>query len=58
MLLMSDTLKQIELAIQLKKQIHHTVVNAGKIVLMQQDKALKDSVLNADIINADGQAVV
>ena len=25
---------------------------------MQQDKALKDSVLNADIINADGQAVV
>ena len=32
---MSDTLKQIELAIQFKKQIHHTVVNAGKIVLMQ-----------------------
>ena len=55
---MSDTLRQIELAIQFKKQIHHTVVNAGKIVLMQQDKALKDSVLNADIINADGQAVV
>ena len=55
---MNETLKEIEYAIQTNKQIHHTVINAGKVVLMQKDKALKDSVLNADIINADGQAIV
>ena len=55
---MNETLKEIEYAIQTNKQIHHTVINAGKVILMQKDKALKDSVLNADIINADGQAIV
>jgi N-acetylglucosaminyldiphosphoundecaprenol N-acetyl-beta-D-mannosaminyltransferase len=34
------------------------VVNAGKIVQMQQDPQLKQSVESCDIINADGQAVV
>lgn len=55
---MSETLKEIESAIQTDKQIHHTVVNAGKIVLMQNDEELRKSVISADIINADGQAVV
>ena len=34
------------------------VVNAGKIVLMETDNELEKSVVEADIINADGQAVV
>ena len=33
-------------------------MNAGKIVLMHQNAQLKESVVNADIINADGQGVV
>ena len=41
-----------------KKQIHHVVVNAAKIINMKKDKELYDSVVNCDIINADGQAVV
>ncbi|OUV72776.1 MAG: glycosyltransferase [Flavobacteriales bacterium TMED123] len=55
---MQETLQKVETAIATKKQIHHTVVNAGKVVLMQTDKELEKSVVEADIINADGQAVV
>ena len=55
---MQETLARVETAITLNKQIHHTVVNAGKVVLMQTDKELKKSVIDADIINADGKAVV
>ena len=57
-LTMGETIAQIEDAIKSKTQIHHTVVNAGKIVLMQEDQELHKSVVSSDIINADGQAVV
>lgn len=57
-LTMSETLDLINLAIQRKEHLHHTVVNAGKIVSMHSDAQLRESVINADIINADGQAVV
>ncbi|MFZ6012331.1 MAG: WecB/TagA/CpsF family glycosyltransferase [Bacteroidota bacterium] len=55
---MEQTLEFIGESIRAKKQLHHTVVNAGKIVMMQDDKQLFESVVNADLINADGQAVV
>ena len=55
---MQETLERVENAIIANKQIHHTVVNAGKVVLMQTDKELAKSVIDADIINADGKAVV
>lgn len=55
---MQQTLGLIENAIESKKSVSHTVVNAGKIVLMHQDAQLKQSVVTADIINADGQGVV
>ena len=55
---MRATLQMVEQTIKEKKQIHHTVVNAGKIVLMQTEKELEKSIVEADIINADGQAVV
>ena len=55
---MQETLIKIDEAIRNKEQIHHTVVNASKIVLMQKDKELEKSVIEADLINADGQAVV
>jgi N-acetylglucosaminyldiphosphoundecaprenol N-acetyl-beta-D-mannosaminyltransferase len=55
---MQETLERVEKAIVLNKQIHHTVVNAGKIVSMQTNKELEESVVDADIINADGQAIV
>jgi len=57
-LTMKETLSLVEETIASKDQIHHVVVNAGKIVQMQKDLALRESVNNSDIINADGQAVV
>jgi len=55
---MTETIDRIVEAISDKQHLHHTVVNAGKIVSMQKDPQLRESVVNADIINADGQAVV
>ena len=55
---MQETLERVEKVIVANKQIHHTVVNASKIVLMQTDKELAKSIIDADIINADGQAIV
>ncbi len=55
---MLETLQLIEGAINNNKQIHHVVVNAGKIVDMQTDLQLRKSVNESDLINADGQAVV
>ena len=57
-LTMDETLAVIEKNIDLSKSLHHIVVNAGKIVAMQSDKRLREDVINADLINADGQAVV
>lgn len=55
---LKETLFLIKESINNKEQLHHVVVNAGKIVQMQQDTQLKQSVERSDIINADGQAVV
>ena len=55
---MSETLYKIENAIVNNKQIHHCVINAGKVVKMQSDKKLQESVINSDIINADGMSIV
>ena len=55
---MSETLSRVFDAIDQNEQIHHVVVNAGKIVAIQTDPRLKQSVNNSDLINADGQAVV
>jgi N-acetylglucosaminyldiphosphoundecaprenol N-acetyl-beta-D-mannosaminyltransferase len=57
-LTMQQTLEYIGDCIRHKRQIHHTVVNAGKIVMMQDDPQLFESVVKADLINADGQGVI
>jgi len=57
-LTMQETVQKAVIAIEENKQIHHTVVNACKISKMHTDSELMDSVLSADIINADGQSIV
>ena len=42
-LTMEETITLIESSINQNKPIHHVVVNAGKIVLMQTDKELEKS---------------
>ncbi len=55
---MQETLEVITDSVDNNKQLHHIVVNAGKLVAMQSDLQLRESVNEADIINADGQAIV
>jgi N-acetylglucosaminyldiphosphoundecaprenol N-acetyl-beta-D-mannosaminyltransferase len=57
-LTMDETINKIDEAIFLNKQVHHCVINAGKVVKIQSDKILKESVINSDIINADGMSIV
>ena len=54
----SETISLVSNAIESNTQIHHTVVNAGKIVLMHENPELRNSVIHADLINADGQAII
>lgn len=55
---MDETIGIIKESIENRNQLHHVVVNAGKIVAMQEDLQLRQSVNESDLINADGQAVV
>jgi len=55
---MDETVALIDQSISRKIQIHHVVVNAAKIVNAQKDEQLKKSIVDCDIINADGQSIV
>jgi len=55
---MNATIALIDASIQKNNRIHHVVVNAAKLVNMRRDERLRDSVINCDIINPDGQSVV
>lgn len=57
-LTMSETITLIDDAIRQNKRINHVVINAGKVVSMQTDKQLFESVVSCDVINADGQSIV
>jgi len=57
-LTMKETVQIVDNAVKEGKHIHHAVVNVAKIVKMQEDKELYNSIVNADIINADGMPIV
>jgi N-acetylglucosaminyldiphosphoundecaprenol N-acetyl-beta-D-mannosaminyltransferase len=57
-LTMSETVEIINKSIDNKQPILQIVVNAAKLVNMQTDIELFDSIKNADLVNADGMAVV
>jgi N-acetylglucosaminyldiphosphoundecaprenol N-acetyl-beta-D-mannosaminyltransferase len=55
---MKETIELVDKAIQKKQHINHVVINAGKVVSMQKDRQLFESVVSCDLINADGQSIV
>ena len=57
-LTMSQTIDKINNAIIEGEKIHHVVINAVKVANAHKDKELKESIVNCDIINADGQGIV
>ncbi|MGA2408211.1 MAG: WecB/TagA/CpsF family glycosyltransferase [Bacteroidales bacterium] len=57
-LTMEETLDRIDLAIRENKRIRQVSINAGKVVLIQHDKELYNSVVSCDIISPDGQSII
>jgi N-acetylglucosaminyldiphosphoundecaprenol N-acetyl-beta-D-mannosaminyltransferase len=57
-LTMQQTINIIERSIKEKRSIHHVAINAVKVANAQTDELLKDSIINSDIINADGQGII
>lgn len=57
-LTMDETIHQVENSISSGTQIHHCVINAGKVVQIQKNLFLKESVVHSDLINADGMGIV
>ena len=57
-LTMQETLSRIDKSITSGQMLHHVVVNAAKLVNAQKDSALRASIVECDIINPDGQAIV
>ncbi|WP_046370276.1 WecB/TagA/CpsF family glycosyltransferase [Flavihumibacter petaseus] len=55
---MEETVGLIDDALQENRPIHHVVINAAKVVNANKNVELMDSIVNCDIINADGQGVV
>ena len=57
-LTMQDTMQLIRTSIIERTPIQHVVVNAAKMVNAQRDEKLRQSIIESDVVNADGQAVV
>lgn len=57
-LTMQETVNYINDTIMAGKRINHVVINASKVVAMQTDTQLFESVVSCDLINADGQSIV
>lgn len=55
---MQETIDLIDASIQGGEKINHVVINAGKVVAMQNNRELRESVVTCDLINADGQSIV
>ncbi len=55
---MDETITFIGESIEQNKRINHVGVNASKIVDMQNDKILYNSVLSCNMISADGMSVI
>jgi N-acetylglucosaminyldiphosphoundecaprenol N-acetyl-beta-D-mannosaminyltransferase len=57
-LTMQESINLIDRAIQSKSRIRHVAINAAKVVSMQTNRQLYQSILSCDLISADGQAIV
>ena len=54
----SETLELIDKRLSLRQFTQHAVINVAKVVNMQSDIKLRDSVINCDVINVDGMGCV
>ncbi|KOR86520.1 UDP-N-acetyl-D-mannosamine transferase [Bacillus sp. FJAT-22058] len=57
-LTIDETVVEVNKIIKKRKPVQHVVINAGKVVLMDENIDLKKIVSECPIINADGQSIV
>lgn len=55
---MEATVERCRELIRAGTPVQHVVVNAAKLVMLQDDPRLRDIVASCELVNADGQAVV
>jgi len=55
---MDETVAMCVQLIERRHGAQHVVLNAGKVVLMEDEPGLRDIIAECEIINADGQSVV
>jgi len=55
---MEDALKEVDNAVKSRRSLNIAFLNAGKLVAMEKDPLLRESVVTADLRLADGQSVV
>jgi len=58
LLTMDETVQRCRELIEAKRPAQHVVINAGKVVMMQDVEGLKDVIRGCALVNADGQSVV
>lgn len=57
-LTMDETLDRVFAIVNRGEPVQHVVINAGKVVLMSDDGALRDVIAACPLVNADGASVV
>lgn len=58
LLTMDETVQRCRELIEAARPAQHVVINAGKVVMMQDVAGLKDIIRSCAVVNADGQSVV
>lgn len=58
LLSMEETLERVDSIIRERTMTQHVAINVAKLVMMQQDKSLRDVINACGLISADGQGIV
>lgn len=58
LLTMDETVARSVELIEESRPVQHVVINAGKVVMMQDVPGLRDAIAGCDVVNADGQSIV
>lgn len=58
LLTMDETVARCVELIEEFRPVQHVVINAGKVVMMQDVPGLRDVIAGCDVVNADGQSIV
>jgi N-acetylglucosaminyldiphosphoundecaprenol N-acetyl-beta-D-mannosaminyltransferase len=55
---LDEAVSLVEDAVDARRPVQHTALNAAKLVRVQRDEALRAAVVGSELVTADGQAVV